>query len=179
VQSPAGASSVFFLSYDEPGGPFAHVPPVPGHSNDNTDSSLGKIPDIDTIAVNADIYEPCLAPGGTPTLHCDLQPTDPGASSGDAPAQQAFAAQLGFRMQNMVISPFVRKHYVSHIPMDHTQIIKFVESRFISASAHLTNRDLSQPNLLDFFGFTNVPWATPPTPPFPASPPGPCTPQSM
>lgn len=69
----------------------------------------------------------------------------------------------------MVISPFVRKHYVSHIPMDHTQIIKFVESRLISASAHLTNHDLSQPNLLDFFDFTNVPWATPPMSPLPAS----------
>ena len=95
-------------------------------------------------------FEPCLPPGGTPTLHCDLQPADPGASPGDAPAQQGFAAQLGFRVPNLVISPFVRQHYVSHIPMDHTAIIKFVESRFINAGAHLTNRDLSQPDLLDF-----------------------------
>ncbi len=51
----------------------------------------------------------------------------------DAPAVQGFAAQLGFRLPNMVISPFTRKHYVSHIPMDHTAIIKFVESRFIGA----------------------------------------------
>ncbi|MGA7592014.1 MAG: alkaline phosphatase family protein [Candidatus Sulfotelmatobacter sp.] len=179
MQSPSWASSVFFLSYDEPGGPFDHVPPVPGHSNDNTDSSLGAIPDINTIAVNPDSYEPCLPPGGTPTLHCDLQPADPGASPGDAPAQQGFAAQLGFRVPNLVISPFVRQHYVSHIPMDHTAIIKFVESRFINAGAHLTNRDLSQPDLLDFFDFTNVPWAIPPTPPVPLSPPGPCTPQNM
>jgi len=179
MQSSSWPSSVFFLSYDEPGGPFDHVPPVPGHSNDNTDSSLGTITDIKSIAVNSDGYEPCLPPGGVPTLHCDLLTTDPGANSGDAPAQQGFAAQLGFRLPNLVISPFVRKHYVSHIPMDHTAIIKFVENRFINASAHLTNRDAAQPDLLDFFDFANVPWSTPPTPPTPASPPGPCTPQSM
>jgi phospholipase C len=179
MQSSSWPSSVFFLSYDEPGGPFDHVPPVPGHSNDNTNASLGTIPDISGIAVNADSYEPCLPAGGVATIHCDLLPTDPGANPGDAPAQQGFAAQLGFRLPNMVVSPFARKHYVSHIPMDHTAIIKFVENRFINSSAHLTNRDAAQPNLLDFFDFQNMPWATPPTPPAPNSPPGQCTPSNM
>ncbi len=179
MQSPSWPSSVFFLSYDEPGGPFDHVPPVPGHSNDYTDSGLGTIPDISTIAVNADGYEPCLPPGGVPTLHCDLQPGDPGTHPGDAPAIEGFAAQLGFRLPNLVISPFVRKHYVSHVPMDHTAIIKFVENRFIGPNAHLTARDAAQPNLLDFFDFTNVPWATPPTPPTPNPPPGNCNAQQM
>ena len=179
MQSPSWNSSVFFLSYDEPGGPFDHVPPVPGQSNENTDGSLGTIPDISTIAVNADSYEPCLPPGGVATLHCDLLLTDPGANPGDAPAQQGFAAQLGFRLPNLVISPFVRKHYVSHIPMDHTAIIKFVENRFINSSAHLTNRDAAQPDLLDFFDFANQPWMTPPNPPAPNAPPGQCTPQNM
>src|SRR5205814_1599641 len=58
-----------------------------------------------------------------------------------------------------------RRHYVSHIPMDHTAILKFVESRFISPNANLTARDAAQPNLLDFFDFNAVPWATPPSPP--------------
>lgn len=169
MNSSEWASSVFFLSYDEGGGPYDHVPPVPGHSNDNTDSSLGSIPDISSIAVNPDSYKPCVPPGGTPTTHCDLGATDPGANPGDAPAQQGFAAQLGFRVPNIVISPFARRHYVSHIPMDHTAIIKFVESRFIGSSAHLTARDAAQPNLLNFFDFTNVPWSNPPIPPSPAS----------
>jgi phospholipase C len=179
MQSASWPNSVFFLSYDEPGGPFDHVPPVSGHSNDNTDSSLGAIPDISTIAVNADSYKPCLPPGGTPTLHCDLESVDPGANSGDAPAQEGFAAQLGFRLPNLVISPFSRRHYVSHIAMDHTAIIKFVENRFINSGAHLTDRDAAQPDLLDFFDFGNVPWATPPTPPIANAPPGSCTAQSM
>jgi phospholipase C len=78
-----------------------------------------------------------------------------------------FAAQLGFRVPDMIISPFSRKHYVSHIPMDHTAVIKFVENRFIGSSAHLTAHDAAQPDLLDFFDFSGSPWATPPTPPTP------------
>jgi phospholipase C len=179
MASPEWADSVFFLSYDEGGGPYDHVPPVPGHSNDNTDASLGAIPDISGIAINADSYNPCLPAGGTPTLHCDLASEDPGANSGDAAAMSGFAAQLGFRLPNAIISPFTRKHYVSHTPMDHTAVIKFVENRFIGSSAHLTARDAAQPDLLEFFDFTNVPWATPPTPPTPVSDDSSCTPTSF
>ena len=34
MASPSWNDSVFFLSYDEGGGPYDHVPPVPGHSNE-------------------------------------------------------------------------------------------------------------------------------------------------
>jgi phospholipase C len=183
MNSQSWKDSVFFLSYDEGGGPFDHVPPVPGNSNDKTDAALANItPDISSIAVNADGYFPCSPPNPpTATLHCDLQNyggyQDPGWNSGDAAAQQGFAAQLGFRVPNIVISPFTRRHYVSHIPMDHTAIIKFVENRFIGSSAHLTNRDAAQPNLLDFFDFNAVPWVTPPTPPAPGT--GSCNPRNL
>ena len=186
--SPSWKDSVFFFGFDEGGGPYDHVPPVQGHSNDKTTSALGStpvssIPDIQTISVNPDSYVPCLSPGGTQTLHCDLTLNDPGGHSTDAPAMQGFAAQLGFRIPNMVISPFTRKHFVSHTPMDHTAIIKFVENRFIGPSAHLTARDNAQPNLLEFFDFTTTPWATPPTPPTPVSNQSlgydACTPQNM
>jgi phospholipase C len=184
MASPSWSNSVFFFAYDEGGGPYDHVPPVPGYSNKNTDASLGQIPDISQIAVNPDGYNPCLpATAGQYTLHCDLRSSDPGAHSGDAAAVQGFAAQIGFRIPNMIISPFTRKHYVSHTPMDHTAVIKFVESRFISSSAHLTNRDAAQPNLLEFFDFNAVPWSTPPSPPTPASSSSlgynPCLPASM
>ena len=179
MASPEWKDSIFFLSYDEGGGPYDHVPPVPGHSNDNTDASLGTIPDISSIAVNPDSYYPCVPSGGIPTLHCDLNSNDPGAVPTDAPAEQGFAAQLGFRLPNIVISPFTRRHYVSHIPMDHTAVIKFVENRFIGSSAHLTARDNAQPDLLDFFNFTTPPWLTPPTPPTPNNATNTCTPTSM
>ena len=188
MASPVWANSVFFLAYDEGGGPFEHVPPVPGHSNDFTNPVLGStpiysVPDISTIAKNPDAFGPCVPAGGTATLHCDLGASDPGAHSTDAAAQQGVAAQLGFRVPNLVISPFSRKHFVSHIPMDHTAIIRFVENRFIGASATLTARDAAQPNLLDFFDFAAKPWASPPTPPAPVTTTSlgfdPCTPTSM
>jgi phospholipase C len=170
MASPEWNDSVFFFAYDEGGGPYDHVPPVPGHSNDFTDASLkGSIPDIKSIAVSPDSYKPCLPAGGKATTHCDLTSSLPGAHSGDAPAVNGFGAQLGFRLPNMVISPFTRRHYVSNIPMDHTAILKFVENRFIGSSTHLTARDAAQPNLLDFFDFNGVPWATPPSPPAPVT----------
>jgi phospholipase C len=170
MASPSWKDSIFFLSYDEGGGPYDHVPPVPTHTNDFADPSMGITTDISTIAVNPDQYGPCLPPNlpnppGPATLHCDLHNVpfaDPGSNATDAAAVQGFAAQLGFRMPNMVISPFVRKHYVSHIPMDHTAIIKLVETRFLGGKT-LTARDAAQPDLMDFFDFINVPWLTPPT----------------
>ena len=185
MSSPSWNDSVFFLSYDEGGGPYDHVPPVPGHSNDFTNASLSaNIPELATtnIAVNADTYKPCVpTTGATTPPYCDLRASDPGANTADAPAVQGFAAQLGFRVPNMIISPFTRKHYVSHIPMDHTAVIRFVEDRFIGNSTYLTKRDAAQPTLLDFFDFTNMPWANPPTPPaaFQDSGTTSCTPDSM
>ena len=183
MASSAWKDSVFFLSYDEGGGPYDHVPPVPGHSNDFTDIGLGTIPDISQIAVNADSYFPCVPSGGTPTIHCDLGPNDPGANPADAPAVQGFAAQLGFRLPNIVVSRFARRHYVSHTPMDHTAVIKFVENRFIGSYAHLTPRDAAQPDLEEFFDFNTVPWTKPPVPPSPVTPASlghdPCQPENM
>jgi len=187
MNSSSWNDSVLFFSYDEGGGPFDHVPPVPGSSNQNTDASLGSFPDISAIAVNPDttaqqpnLYFPCVpTTPGTPTLHCDLELTDPGATSKDAAAIDGFAAQLGFRLPNIIISPFTKKHYVSHTPMDHTAVLKFVEDRFIGNQKYLTNRDAAQPNLLEFFDFTNIPWATPPTPPTPVPVGGTCTPTSL
>jgi phospholipase C len=169
MTSPSWGSSIFFLAYDEGGGPYDHVPPVPGHSNDFTSASLKSIQDIGTIAVNPDSYNPCIPANGIPTTHCDLNSSDPGYNSADAPAQYGFAAQLGFRVPNIIVSPFTRKHYVGHLPMDHTAVIKFVENRFLGNSVHLTARDAAQPDLLDFFDFSGKPWSTPPTPPAPAS----------
>jgi phospholipase C len=78
----------------------------------------------------------------------------------DAAHQYGFAAQIGFRVPNMIVSPFSRKHYVGHLAMDHTAVLHFLEERY--KLPNLTRRDLVQPDLLDFFDFANPPWATPP-----------------
>ncbi len=189
MASSSWSDSVFFFSYDEGGGPYEHVPPVPGHSNDNTDPSLlaaTKIPDISTIAVNADTITSRarrLTPQARRPPIATCRRAGPGPIRTDAPAVNGFAAQLGFRLPNIVVSPFTRRHYVSNIPMDHTAILKFVEDRFIGDRKYLTRRDAAQPNLLDFFDFNNIPWATPPTPPAPVTPQtlgyDPCTPANF
>jgi phospholipase C len=187
MNSTSWKNSVFFLGYDEGGGPYDHVPPVPNHTNDKTTAAVvANYPtDIKTISVNpGDGYNPCVPPtaadGSTPaTLHCDLKPGQPGTNSGDDPAVNGFAAQLGFRVPNMVVSPFTKMHYVSHVPMDHTAVIKFVEDRFIGNGKYLTARDAAQPDLLDFFDFAGVPWATPPAPPTPTPIGSSCTPASL
>ena len=69
----------------------------------------------------------------------------------------------GFRVPLIVISPFTKPNYVSHTVMDHTAMLKFIETRFNLPS--LTARDAAQVDMSEFFDFVNVPWATPPTPP--------------
>jgi phospholipase C len=162
--SPSWRDSVFFLSFDEGGGPYDHVPPVPGHTNQNTSASLANLEgDVTPIAVNPDSFLPCAPQtAGVYNNHCDLRPGSPGTNPNDAAAQFGFAAQIGFRVPNMIVSPFARKHYVGHTAMDHTAVIHFLEERFNLPA--LTRRDAAQPNLLDFFDFTNKPWATPPAP---------------
>jgi phospholipase C len=69
----------------------------------------------------------------------------------------------GFRLPLIVISPFTKKNYVSHTAMDYTAILKLIETRFKLPA--LTARDAAQPDMTEFFDFTNAPWATPPTTP--------------
>jgi phospholipase C len=83
----------------------------------------------------------------------DLLPTDPVVNFN----------RYGFRVPLLVVSPFTRPHYVSQTPMDHTAILKMIETRFNLPS--LTARDAAQPDMSEFFDFDNVPWRTPPTPP--------------
>ena len=162
MYSPSWKDSVFFMSYDEAGGPYDHVPPVPGHTNDFTDPALKPDEgDVSPIAVNPDSYLPCVpTTAGVYTNHCDLRSNDPGAHSGDLAALYGFAAQIGFRVPNFIVSPFARRHYVGHTAMDHTAVLHFLEERYNLPA--LTKRDAAQPNLLDFFDFANPPWATPP-----------------
>jgi phospholipase C len=69
----------------------------------------------------------------------------------------------GYRVPLLVISPFTKKHYVSHTTADFTAILKLIEVRF--GLPALTKRDAAQKNMTEFFDFTNPPWLTPPTPP--------------
>ncbi len=69
----------------------------------------------------------------------------------------------GSRVPNMVISPFAKKNFVSHSPMDYTAYLRFIEARW--GLPTLTARDAAMPDMTEFFDFTGKPWATPPSPP--------------
>jgi phospholipase C len=84
---------------------------------------------------------------------CPALATDP---TGPYPSTCANFNQYGFRVPFVAISPFSKRHYVSHTVGDHASILKLIESRFL-AGAHLTRRDQYANSLQDLFDFTNAP----------------------
>jgi phospholipase C len=118
MASPNWPTSALFLTYDEHGGYYDHVPPPAAPVPDN-------IP--------------------------------PNLNAGDTPG--AFD-RYGFRVPAVVVSPFAKPHYVSHVVDDHTSILRFMELRF--GLPALTNRDLNADPMLDMFDFSKPHFATPP-----------------
>ena len=75
----------------------------------------------------------------------------PMLQAGDTPA--AFD-RYGIRVPAIVVSPWARKHYVSHTVYDHTSILRFIEKRF--GLPALTNRDRLADPMLGMFDFTKM-----------------------
>jgi phospholipase C len=100
-----------------------------------------------------DHVPPPSAPNPDGVAPIDLAPTD----------TQGNFDHYGFRVPLMVVSPFTKPGYVSHTVADHTAILKFIETRFGLPS--LTARDAAQPDMTEFFDFTNAPNMNPPPPP--------------
>jgi phospholipase C len=69
--------------------------------------------------------------------------------------------QTGFRVPFIVISPYARAHYVSHVVHDHTSITRFIEARF--GLPALTARDANSTPPYEVFDFKNPPFMTPPS----------------
>ena len=59
--------------------------------------------------------------------------------TGNPPDPNGNFTRYGFRIPNLIVSPFTRKHFVSHTVTDSTAILKFIETRF--GLQPLTNRD--------------------------------------
>jgi phospholipase C len=64
-------------------------------------------------------------------------------------------ARYGLRVPAVVVSPFAKKNYVSHVVHDHTSILKFIETKFNLPA--LTNRDANADNLLDCLDLAGPP----------------------
>jgi phospholipase C len=75
----------------------------------------------------------------------------------------------GFRVPAVIVSPYARPNYVSHVIHDHTSILKLLETKWNLPP--LTQRDLHADNLLDALDLSSAPaFATPPPLPAPARP---------
>jgi phospholipase C len=59
--------------------------------------------------------------------------------------------RLGFRVPCQLFSPFARREYVSHLALDHTSILRFIEWRWDLDP--LTERDATATNLADVLDF--------------------------
>jgi phospholipase C len=102
--------------------------------------------------------QPAVSPDGIPPS--DLLPGDVCTSVTGPTCDFVYT---GYRVPLVVISPFTKKHYVSHTTADSTAILKLIETRFDVPS--LTKRDAAQMDMTEFFDFVNPPWVTPPSPP--------------
>jgi len=103
--------------------------------------------------------QPAVSPDGISPI--DLQPGD-GCYGGSTSPTCNFM-YTGYRVPLIVVSPFTKRHYVSHTVADFTAILKFIETRF--NVSNLTARDAAQMDMTEVFDFTNPPWMTPPSPP--------------
>jgi phospholipase C len=120
MASPSWPSSAVFLTYDEQGGFYDHVPPPP--------------------ACTPDDFAPELDTGGF----------------------QAGFDQLGLRVPLIVVSPYAKRGYVSHVVTDHTSILRFVEARF--GLPALTHRDANAIPPFDMFDFSHADTSIPQLP---------------
>jgi phospholipase C len=68
--------------------------------------------------------------------------------------------RLGVRVPMIAVSPYAKKHYVSHQVYDHSSILRFVQARFNLPA--LTARDAHARPPIDMFDFEHPPFTTPP-----------------
>ncbi|HKF20014.1 MAG TPA: alkaline phosphatase family protein, partial [Candidatus Angelobacter sp.] len=107
--------------------------------------------------------ECAISKAGTIAL-CPALAADP---TGPFPASCANFDQLGFRVPFLAISPFSKRHYVSHTVGDHTSLLALIEKVFMAAGdgdrdgddarPHLTRRDQHANTLEDLFDFDRSP----------------------
>ncbi len=77
--------------------------------------------------------------------------------------------RYGFRVPAVIVSPYARRNYVSHVVHDHTSILKLVETKWNLPA--LTYRDANADNLLDSLDFISKPaFLKPPKLPAPGLP---------
>lgn len=183
---PYWKDTIIFLTYDEHGGFYDHVrPPRAPQGNQRTPDGIspGQCADASNPPASlmpgggAQCTQNQLSKTGTSVAGAEeLCPALAADPTGPFPAECASFDQLGFRVPLLAISPFSKKHYVSHVVSDHTSLLALIEKRFMTPARtrdfdddgdrddadsfvrpHLTNRDLFANTLEDLFDFDRSP----------------------
>lgn len=76
------------------------------------------------------------------------------------PDQPGAYDYTGFRVPCVVISPFAKRNFVSHVVHEHTSLLKFVETKWNLPA--MTYRDANAGAMLEFFDFKARPFGHPP-----------------
>jgi phospholipase C len=118
TSAPTWKSTALFITYDEHGGYYDHVPPP--------------------RAIPPDAIPPM-------TKH------------GDALGGYG---RYGFRVPLIVVSPWARAGYVSHVVQDHTSMLAFIERKWNLPA--MTFRDANAAPMTDYFDFRKPAFARPP-----------------
>ena len=93
-----------------------------------------------------------------PPPACPPDATQPKLAMPDGGTYGGFD-EYGIRLPFVVLSPYAKRHYVSHQVFDHTSVLRFVEARF--GLPALTKRDANALAPWDVFDFSAAPMLTP------------------
>jgi len=63
------------------------------------------------------------------------------------PDSKADGKSYGTRVPMIAVGPFVKQNFVSHVTMEHSSVVKFVEWNFLGATGQLKTRDAEVNNL--------------------------------
>src|SRR5262245_487133 len=165
--SPNWPDSIVLITYDEHGGSYDHVAPpaarqggartpdgiAPGQCADASNPPASEAPGAGLNCRESKIEAAQLCPEFSPT--------------GAFPRHCASFDQLGVRVPLLAVSPFAKRHYVSHRVTDHTSILALIQRRFLTPdpdatdvaarTPHLTARDAHADTLEDLFDFETSP----------------------
>jgi phospholipase C len=119
MRAPTWKRTALFITYDEHGGYYDHVPPPRAIRPDN------------------------IPPG-----------LEPGDFRGDS------YNRYGFRVPLIVVSPWARRNYVSHVVQDLTSVTAFIERKWNLPA--MTFRDANAAPMTDYFDFRGPAFAKPP-----------------
>jgi phospholipase C len=118
MSAPTWKNTALFLTYDEHGGYYDHVPPP--------------------RAIKPDSIPPILSPGDVPGRY----------------------DRYGFRIPSIVVSPWAKAGYTSHIVQDLTSLTAFIERKWNLPA--MTFRDANAVPMTDYFDFRKPAFLKPP-----------------